>query len=255
MSPLAPPPPARAALQWTTVGALTSVTLPAAAGLSRLHEPSAWRLMRLWSQAALRTFDLSLSIEDHSQGVYNDPPYLFVHLNQTSLLETFVYCAALPKLVRIVMNIEFAMIPVLGPSMVLMGSKVVIRQRPAQAKKVMEQVAQQMRERKRSFGMSIEGKRSPDGQLSPFKKGAAVLAISAQARVVPFFIYGTREALPMGAWRVRSQPLRAVTFAPIDARGLRFEDRNALTDQLRRIADREQTKVKSPNHNQAEPTG
>lgn len=235
--------PARAALQWATVGALTSVSLPAAVGLSRVHEPSARRLMRLWSQSALRTFELPLSIEDHSQGVYDDPPYLFVHLNQTSLLEAFVYCAALPRLVRIVMNIEFAMIPVLGPSMYLMGSKVVIRQRPAQAKKVMEKVAKEMRERKRSFGMSIEGRRSPDGQLSKFKKGAAVLAISAQARVVPFFIHGTREALPMGAWRVRPQPLRAVTFPPIDTRGLDFEDRHALTDQLRLIADREHASI------------
>ncbi len=58
-----------------------------------------------------------------------------------SLLGAFVYASLLPGLLRMVVNIEDAMLPVLGPCLVMMGSRVVIRQRPSQAKRVMNKVA------------------------------------------------------------------------------------------------------------------
>jgi 1-acyl-sn-glycerol-3-phosphate acyltransferase len=137
---------------------------------------------------------------------------------------------------------ELADARAIGPSMWAMSSRVVVRQWPRQAKSVMRRVARDMRERKRSFGMSIEGRRSPDGELSPYKKGAAVLAIEAQARIIPFYVHGARAALPVGAWRVRPGHIHAVTLEPIDARGMTLDDRHALTDRLRELADRERAR-------------
>ncbi len=110
---------------------------------------------------------------------------------------------------------------------------------PAQAKRAMDRVAHDMRHRGRSFGMSVEGRRSPDGRLSDFKGGAAFLAIATQARVVPFIFHGAREALPMGAWRVRPGRIYSTALEAIDTRGLTQDDRHDLTERLRRIAERE----------------
>lgn len=41
----------------------------------------------------LAILGITLSVEDHNAGRYDDPPYLFVHLNQGSLLEAFNYAA------------------------------------------------------------------------------------------------------------------------------------------------------------------
>ncbi len=145
-----------------------------------------------------------MSADDRNNGRYDDPPYLFVHLNQTSLLETFIYAYTMNGPLRLVINLEYALIPGIGAMLVATGSEVVVRQWPLQAKWAMNRVAERMRNRKHSFGMSIEGRRSLDGSLSPFKKGAAVLAIAAQARIVPFVVHGARGA---AVWSVarRSQ--------------------------------------------------
>lgn len=222
------------------VGAITSVTLPAAALAALLSERRAHALMRTWSRASLRALGPGLTIEDHNGGAYPDPPYLFVHLNQTSLLETFVYAEVVPMLLRVVMNVEFALIPVVGSSLAAMGSRIIVRQRPAQAKRTLSQLVAKMRQTGRSFAISVEGRRSPDGALLPYKSGAAHLAISSQARVVPFFVHGTHEAMPMGSWRPRAVQMRAVVLEAIDTRGMQLSERHALTERLRALAEQEQ---------------
>ena len=44
-----------------------------------------------------------------------------------------------------------------------------------------------------------EGTRGHDYSLRPFKKGPFVLAIAAQAPVVPVLVYGAREVMPKGS--------------------------------------------------------
>jgi 1-acyl-sn-glycerol-3-phosphate acyltransferase len=102
----------------------------------------------------------------------------------------------------------------------------------------MNRAARIMRERKWTFAMSIEGQRSRDGSLSPYKKGAAVLAIAAKARIVPFIVRGARDALPFGEWRVAPQALRVISLTAIDTRGMSMNDRDALTARLRSLAER-----------------
>ncbi|MEM6994346.1 MAG: lysophospholipid acyltransferase family protein [Myxococcota bacterium] len=207
------------------------------AATSWVDDERSRRLMRRWSASCMRRLGIETTVEDHNVA-YDDPPYLFVHLNQASLLEPFFYALVIPLRLRIVMNIEFALIPVLGTSLVAMGGRVIVRQHPASAKRVMAGVARAMREKGHAFALSVEGRRSPDGALSPFKRGAAVLAIEAQARVVPFYTAGTYDALPMGEWRPRPGHVHATLYPSIDTRGLTFADRGALTERLRALGDR-----------------
>lgn len=192
--------------------------------------------MQRWAQGCLKTLGLCVARTDANEGRYDDGPYLFVSLNQTSLLEAFLY-SQFDIPVKLIVNLEFALIPFLGPSLVVMGSRVVIRQWSGQAKRAVADVAVSMRRTQESFGMSVEGYRSPTGKLQPFKRGAAVLAILAQARIIPFYIRGAAQALPYGAWKVRPGQIDIELFEAIDTRGLDFDDRVALTDQLRALAE------------------
>src|SRR5215472_16653874 len=44
----------------------------------------------------------------------------------------------------------------------------------------------------------VEGTRSPDGKLLPFKKGPFYLAMESGAPVIPITIYGTEKLMPKG---------------------------------------------------------
>jgi long-chain acyl-CoA synthetase len=53
-----------------------------------------------------------------------------------------------------------------------------------------------------------EGTRSIDGELLPFKRGAALLALALALPVVPAYIDGARRSLPKGSWIPKPTPIR-----------------------------------------------
>ena len=78
-----------------------------------------------------------------------------------------------------------------------------------------------------------EGTRSVDGTVLPFKKGPFMLAIEAQAPVVPVATDGAQHALRKYALRLYGHPIRVVVGAAIDTRGLGADDRDALLRRVR----------------------
>ncbi len=82
-----------------------------------------------------------------------------------------------------------------------------------------------------------EGTRTKTGELGEFKKGAFVVAIDAQSRIVPVALSGIRELLPRGGFRVRPGKVRVQVLDPIDAGGYSYDSRDALIGEVRgRIA-------------------
>jgi 1-acyl-sn-glycerol-3-phosphate acyltransferase len=85
-----------------------------------------------------------------------------------------------------------------------------------------------------SLVMFAEGGRSYTGELRPFKKGAAYLALEAGVPVVPVALRGTYEAMPPRQnWVTRGRPPVSVTFGQ-PLRGLPGERAGDFTP---RIAD------------------
>jgi 1-acyl-sn-glycerol-3-phosphate acyltransferase len=76
-----------------------------------------------------------------------------------------------------------------------------------------------------------EGTRGTAYSLRPFKKGPFVLAIQAQAPIVPVVVYGGLEIQAKGRFRVRSGPLHMHYLAPIETAGLTYDDRNSLAER------------------------
>lgn len=62
----------------------------------------------------------------------------------------------------------------------------------------------------------VEGTRSPDGRMLPFKKGPFFLAMTSGAPCVPVSIYGTESMLRKGSLRIHSGDAHVVFHAPID---------------------------------------
>jgi 1-acyl-sn-glycerol-3-phosphate acyltransferase len=77
----------------------------------------------------------------------------------------------------------------------------------------------------------VEGTRSPDGRLLPFKKGPFYLAMEAGAPVVPVSIHGTETMMPKGSARVRRGTAHIVFHHPLDPR--QFASREELMDAVR----------------------
>src|ERR1700691_1142499 len=62
----------------------------------------------------------------------------------------------------------------------------------------------------------VEGTRSPDGRMLPFKKGPFFLAMAAGAPCVPVSIYGTETMLPKGSQRIHPGVAHVIFHDPID---------------------------------------
>jgi 1-acyl-sn-glycerol-3-phosphate acyltransferase len=88
-----------------------------------------------------------------------------------------------------------------------------------------------------SFLVFPEGTRSQSDEMLPFKKGAFIMAIKAQAPVVPVAIRGGRAAMQRGSHLIRPVTLTIRVGEPVETVGLDVKDRDALIATVRqRIA-------------------
>jgi 1-acyl-sn-glycerol-3-phosphate acyltransferase len=77
----------------------------------------------------------------------------------------------------------------------------------------------------------VEGTRSRDGRLLPFKKGPFYLAMESGAPCIPISISGTESMMRKGSLRIRTGVVRVVFHAPIYPAAV--GDRDALMGAVR----------------------
>jgi 1-acyl-sn-glycerol-3-phosphate acyltransferase len=85
-----------------------------------------------------------------------------------------------------------------------------------------------------SFLIFPEGTRSRTGELLPFKKGGFIMAIEAQAPVVPVAIQGARAAMRKGSAFVHPVRVTVRIGQPIPTAGMTSADRDRLIQEVRR---------------------
>ncbi len=81
------------------------------------------------------------------------------------------------------------------------------------------------------FTIFVEGTRSRDGRLAPFKKGPFFLAMEAGAPCVPVSIYGTESLMAKGSAHIRPGTAHIVFHAPLIPAD--FATREELMDAVR----------------------
>jgi 1-acyl-sn-glycerol-3-phosphate acyltransferase len=81
----------------------------------------------------------------------------------------------------------------------------------------------------------VEGKRSFDGRLLPFKKGPFYLAEECKVPVVPITISGTEEVMPKARFAIQPGTVTVQFHDPIEP--AEFGDRDCLMAKVRAVID------------------
>jgi 1-acyl-sn-glycerol-3-phosphate acyltransferase len=88
-----------------------------------------------------------------------------------------------------------------------------------------------------SFLIFPEGTRSRTAEMLPFKKGGFIMAIKAQAPIVPVAVQGGRDSMRRGSWMLRPVTVSVRVGAPIESTGVTLGRRDELIATTRqRIA-------------------
>lgn len=152
--------------------------------------------------------------------------------NHQSNIDPPVLFNALHRRTHILYKHELDAIPILARSFRLGGFIPVDRRNKEAAMRSIEKGAQSIREGN-SFLIFPEGTRSKTDALLPFKKGGFIMAIKAQAPIVPVAVQGGRAAMRRGSWLIRPVTLTVRVGAPIETSGYVLDQRDELIDVVR----------------------
>jgi 1-acyl-sn-glycerol-3-phosphate acyltransferase len=155
---------------------------------------------------------------NHASNV--EPPILF-----DSLSPLF------PRL-RILYKAELRRLPVLGRAFDVAGFVPLERGNRDQSLPAIDRAAQALRDG-HSFLIFPEGTRSRTGELLPFKKGGFIMALQAQAPVVPAAVSGARDAMRKGSPWIRPVTVRVRFAPPVETAGMTVADRDTLVARVR----------------------
>jgi 1-acyl-sn-glycerol-3-phosphate acyltransferase len=152
--------------------------------------------------------------------------------NHQSNVDPPILFEALHPRMHILYKAEIDAIPILARAFRLGGFIPVDRRNKEAGLRSIEKGALSIRAG-HSFLIFPEGTRSPTDQLLPFKRGGFIMAIRAQAPIVPVVIQGGRAAMQRGSRLVRPVMLSIRVGEPIETAGLQLDDRDALIARVR----------------------
>jgi 1-acyl-sn-glycerol-3-phosphate acyltransferase len=157
--------------------------------------------------------------------------------NHSSMADILVLFAGLPVQIRFMAKRSVFRLPFLGWGIAAAGFIPVDRGDSVRGRVAVDVALRRLREG-RSVVVFPEETRSFDGELLPFKKGAALVAIRAGLPILPIGIVGTSRVLPRGSLRSAPGPVFLVVGEPILTLGKTDEDRNELTRVAREGIER-----------------
>jgi len=155
---------------------------------------------------------------NHSSNV--EPPVIFAVLREL-----------LPRL-RVLYKAELRKLPVLVRAFDIAGFVPLERGNPEQSLPAIDMATAAL-EAGNSFLIFPEGTRSRTGELLPFKKGGFIMALRAQAPVVPVAIIGARDAMRKGSPWIYPVKVTVRLGAPVETAGLGVDDRDQLVQEVR----------------------
>jgi 1-acyl-sn-glycerol-3-phosphate acyltransferase len=186
------------------------------------------RIPRQWARDLLRSAGIVVRVRggEHLAGVGT----CVYCANHSSFVDPGALIDSVPGSVRFVAKRSLFRVPVFGTALRITGQIPVDRGNRDAAVDSFAEAGRILRDGV-SAAVFVEGTRSRDGSLQPFKKGAFVLAISLQVPCVPVYIAGARLLMPKGGFVPRPGTVEVRIGAPITTAGLGYEDRNALRER------------------------
>ncbi len=216
-----------------------TLTLAPLAALGHLLLPQA--MDRRVAQFCMQTWARSLCFAAGARVVVHGREHMLAGgavyaSNHVSWFDIFAIASVLPRY-TFVAKAELRRIPIFGWGAEAAGVVFLERENRTSAFEAYRGVAKKVAE-----GLNVvvcpEGTRGPSYSLRPFKKGPFVLAIASHAPVVPVLVYGAREVMAKGEWRIRSNQIHVHFLEPVSSEGMEYSQRHDLMRVVwERIAD------------------
>ncbi|HEX9689103.1 MAG TPA: lysophospholipid acyltransferase family protein [Thermoanaerobaculia bacterium] len=222
----------RSAIVWPII-ILTTVAFGVPAIFAALLPPRGdWflRFARGWARTLLALAGVSVRVL-HAERLEPGRSFVIV-ANHESFCDILVLLANLPMQVRFLAKRSVFRVPVLGWSIAAAGFIPVDREDRTRGSETVEAALDQL-----SGGRSVvvfpEETRTSTGDLLPFKRGAAHLALRSGLPILPIALAGTFQVLKRESLLITPGPVAMSVGNPIEVSGRSPREREAVTRAAR----------------------
>lgn len=162
-----------------------------------------------------------------------DPGRTYIYMsNHVSNLDPPILLPLIPRRTSVMAKKELFSYPILGKAMRL-GALVPVDRGNREAGIAAVREASKVLRQGISMSIFVEGKRSFDGKLLPFKKGPFYLAAQNNVPVVPVTIVGTHYVMPKRRFTIKAGNVKIIFHDPIEPKD--FGSREELMIKVRSV--------------------
>jgi 1-acyl-sn-glycerol-3-phosphate acyltransferase len=164
-----------------------------------------------------------------------DPALTYIFMsNHASNIDPPLLLPLIPRRTSVIAKKELFNYPILGKTMRL-GSLVPVDRGDRDAGIAAVRSAAEVIRQGINMTIYVEGKRSLDGKLLPFKKGPFYLAMESNVPVVPVTISGSHYVMPKKRFAIKPGTVTLIFHSPIEPKD--FGSREDLMEKVRRVID------------------
>lgn len=193
--------------------------------------PATDRILDVWSGLFLGIPPVRYSAGGTAHTATNGQ-YVVV-TNHLSNFDIPLVLKSVPGPVRFLAKKELFKIPLFGPAMAKVGVVKIDRTAGMSVHDAIFSAASASLSRGYWLLVYAEGTRSEDGEMAPFKKGAARIAIDNELPILPVVLQGTHEVNPPGSVLIFPGKAQISILEPVATKGLTRADVPDLTKRVR----------------------
>ena len=184
----------------------------------------------IWGKTLSFIFNIKLIVK----GKHNlqDRNYIFV-ANHASLIDIPLLLIAVNRYTVFIAKSELSKIPIFKSILDMAGFIFVDRKNNDNAVKSMNNLMDDIKKIPRSVAIFPEGTRTRDGELLPFKKGAAIFAINTDIPVIPVAISGTFSWSKKKLFDMSQSVISFEFGEPIVTENYSIDDRDHLNERIK----------------------
>ncbi len=185
----------------------------------------------IWGKTLSFIFNIKLIVKGNHN--LQDRNYIFA-ANHASLIDIPLLLIAVNRYTVFIAKSELSKIPIFKSILDRAGFIFVDRKNNDSAVKSMNNLMDDIKKIPRSVAIFPEGTRTSDGNLLPFKKGAAIFAINTDIPVIPVAISGTYGWSKKKLFDISQSVISFEFGEPITTENYSFDDRDYLTEKIKK---------------------